>query len=231
MRKRSEAGKPEVVPSAAAIAMMDDHVRGMHEKRNLLVEKSVEEISAELKESLDPKTPEEEVWNQTRQRREHAPDEVRPDLAMIVKSIFVVDMHKTWRRLRRKLRIGEKRSDYATIRKALDEAEHDAQQAHRLYVTAKVERDRWEMNQEVSSTAMWSKATRTLQEEKDSKLRNKAITDADVRARCAALFPDEWRHLEDQRSRLKETVSNFQNLAELWQSRCHTLRTMLDKLR
>lgn len=156
---------------------------------------------------------------------------LRPDMTKIVETVFIVDLHETWTRLRKALTIGEKRSDHGTLMLALDQAEHNAHDAHRVYVTAKIERERWERENDVMLGSMWSEANRSLQKEKNDGLRAKQITDADIKARAATLHPDEYRAQEVKRASIKATVDSLENLSEQWNSRCRTLQTMLGKLR
>lgn len=156
---------------------------------------------------------------------------LREDMNRIVETVFVVDMHKTWRKVKKSLRIGENRSDHGTLQQALDNAEHLAHEAHRLFVTAKVERDRWEAENDVVFAAMYSQASHELQQDKASGARSKQITDADVRAKCAAMFPDQWKYQETKRAKVKATVDSLANLSEVAMSRCRTLQAMLGKLR
>lgn len=156
---------------------------------------------------------------------------VRDDLNQIVQVVFISDMKKTWDRLREGLSVGDNRSEHGTLQKALDLAEKRAYDAHRLYITAKVEYQRWERENEVFFGALWSKANRDLQTEKDAGSRSKQITDADVKARIATMFPDEYQLQENKRSQVKATVDSLEDLAEEWKSRCRTLQVMMGKLR
>lgn len=159
------------------------------------------------------------------------PKRIRPDFEKITETVFITDLHAKWKKLRAALTIGEKRSDHGTLQIALDEAEKNAHDAHRLYVTAKIAFDEWEKENALTSGAMWSAATRELQQEKDSGLRAKQVTDADVRSKCATLFPDEWKAQEIARAKNKATVDSLADLAEQWKSRCRTLQAMMGKLR
>jgi hypothetical protein len=151
----------------------------------------------------------------------------------IVETIFVAlpDVKREYDRLVAQLRVGERRSDNATLREALDDAEDNARRAHALYLTARTEQERFELDAEPAGAAMWEKATRVLQQEKDQGLRSKQITDADVRAMAATLFPDEWRSHNLRLAEVKKMVEGCQHLAELWKRRCSSLETLLQTLR
>lgn len=156
---------------------------------------------------------------------------VRADLEKIVTTVFVVDLHDSWMKLRAALTVGEKRSEHGVLNKALDEAEEHSHLAHRVYITAKIERERWERENDTVWGAMWSEATKSLQKEKDEGLRAKQVTDADIKARVATLFPDEYVDIEVRRAKIKATVDSLEDLAECWKSRCRSLGVMKGTLR
>jgi hypothetical protein len=156
---------------------------------------------------------------------------VRSDLEKIVESTFVNDLHSSWEKLRLALKLGEKRSDHSALHKALDEAEENAHLAHRVFVTAKLERERWERENDVVWGAMWSEATKSLQKEKEEGLRAKQVTDADIKARVATLYPDEYVEIEVRRAKIKATVDTLENLSDAWGSRCRSLGIMKSSLR
>lgn len=188
--------------------------------------KKIAETSAQLAKELDASQP--TVWDNANQAEE---DPLDPEFERIVTKIFVDHPLEEYERLETALRIGEKRSDRGTVNKALDEAEANARTAHRLWMTAKVEHQRWELENQVLFGAMRAEATKTLQREKDQKLRNKQITDADVEATCALLFPDEYKHQEVKRRKVEAMVKSMENLCECWMSRCRSLQAMLGKQR
>lgn len=192
--------------------------------------KAVEETSAQLREELRPKAPKPSPFK-FESANAAKEDKLREDLDKIVETVFVNDVHETWKRLREALVIGEKRSDHGTLQKALDKAEENAYDAHRLWITGKVEWERWERENDVVFGAMRSEATASLQKEKEDGVRSKQVTDADVTARIATLFPDEFQAQEFRRAKVKATIASLESLAVRWDSRCRTLGTMLSKLR
>ena len=149
----------------------------------------------------------------------------------IVERIFVTDVFQAYERLEKALRVGEKRSDHGSLMRALDEAETEARLAHRLYVTSVIERKRWELDNEILFGEMRRQATHALQREKEQGYRSKQITDADVTAMCATMWPDEWRAQEMKRATVKAMEESIANLDELANSRCRSLQTMLGKSR
>lgn len=210
MRKRSEIKTDAEAPKAEA-------------------PKAEKSEAAKAKASIEKTAPDEiRFASAMRKGKEH---ELREDMERIVEAVFVNDLHATWQKLQAALTVGEKRSDHGTLQAALDEAESNAQLAHRLYVTAKIERERWESENDVIFGAMWSEAAKDLHKEKESGARSKQITDADVKARVAVMHPDEYAHQESKRAKVKATVDTMANLSEVWMSRCRSLQAMLGKLR
>lgn len=204
MKTRSEAKKAQATEAPAA-----------------------EESSRSLDEVLDKEA---SPFNFESANARRSP-KMRSDFSKITETVFVTDLHDTWKKLREALVVGEKRSDHATLQRALDLAEKNAHDAHRLFVTAKISFDEWEAEYASILGAMWSEATRSLQEEKDQGLRAKQITDGDIKARAATLYPDQWKSGEVAKAKYKATVDSLSNLSEQWNSRCRTLQTMLGKLR
>jgi hypothetical protein len=136
-----------------------------------------------------------------------------------------------WKRLEQSLQIGERRSESGVLLEALDEAETNARVAHRLYITAQILFDEWELENGPIFGKMRDDATRSLQREKDEGTRSKQITDADIEARCAYLFEDEWRTQQMRRKKSKYTVDSLKDLVEKWSSRCKSLQTLYGKAR
>ena len=189
--------------------------------------KKIAELSTELQHQLHPPPSPFHFPTANPSRKVR----LRPDLDQIVEVTYVVNLYKTWEKLHAALKIGEKRSDHGTLQKALDEAETNAHNAHRVYVTAFNEHARWEREMDVIFGAMWSEANRSLQKEKDDGLRSKQITDQDVKMRVSTLFPEEYQIQETRRASIKQTVEVLKDLSEQWKSRCKTLQTMMGKLR
>ena len=149
------------------------------------------------------------------------------DFEQIVARVFNVDALREYERLEAELKLGEQRGDYGSLQKALDEAEDNARIAHKIWVSAKAEHEKFERDFEVIQAPMWSEANAFLQEQKDKGARSKAITDADVKARAAELYPDEYRANAVRAARVKGMVEQTKKLSELWTNRCATLATLL----
>lgn len=222
MRKRSEA-KAEERPSQSALASRQHHDAPKN---------GVEAISSQLRDELrkeNEKPP--GGYKFPVAQRSTGEAKLRPDLRQIVETHWVEDMNASWIRIRGMLKVGEKRSNHGHLHRALDDARDLAYEAHGLAVTAKLERHRWEAANELTHAAMWSEATRAIQHEKDTGQRSKQITDTDVRARAALIFPDEWSAQEHDREKVKLTVERMERLAKDASEKCEDLRVMLSKLR
>jgi len=114
---------------------------------------------------------------------------------------------------------------------ALEQAEARARQAFRLFIRFKEMHAVWEMDNAAIFGALWAEATKTLQREKDQGYRSKQITDKDVDAMCATMFPDEFRSQEIRRLRAKSTEKSLEHLVEMWSSKCRSLTVLVGKNR
>lgn len=154
-----------------------------------------------------------------------------PHMSRIFETLFEVDIWEDFKRLKSALRVGEKHRDYATLMKALDDAEDNARLAHSLFVNAKLITERFEADALLIEAGMRKEANGALQAEKAEGKRSKSITDADVVAQCATMYPDEWSRLQVERRQHKLTVSHLEHLVTCWTSRCRSLQTMVSKVR
>ena len=188
----------------------------------------IEEASEELAEEMSANDKPVPLFDNPHAPREAA---LSPGFDRIVEKVFVKDPDAAYARLERDLRIGDERATYGALVKALDEAETNARLAHRLYVSARVERERWELDNEVFFAGMRVEAMREIQREKDMKMRSKQITDADVASMCASMYPDQYRAQEVQRRKVKVMEESLANLSEVWLIRCKSLQTLLSRQR
>lgn len=156
---------------------------------------------------------------------------INPDYEKIVECVYSVDALRDYEDLEKNLEVGEQRGDYATLRQHLDKAEGRARRAHSLYLGAKLEFARWEVDSERVLSGMRQNALDALEEEKANGERRKAITDADCRSKMAEMYSDEWSDQEIKRHRMKGMVESMENLAERWAGKCFSLRTLLETLR
>lgn len=153
----------------------------------------------------------------------------------IIEHVFIDDVWASYEKLESTLRIGDERKDYGRVMKEVDDAETNAREAHRLWMTAKVERERWELENRVVFASMRETAQQQLEREKDAKIKakesSKMITEEDMISRVALLFPDEYRHQEVTRKKVKAMEDSMADLAAKWDSRCRSLGTVANKLR
>lgn len=119
----------------------------------------------------------------------------------------------------------------AFVNEALSAAEDHARRAHRLYVCARVDAERFNRDAATIEGAMRVQAVAELTSEKDAGTMKKQITEADIAARVATLYPDEVADLSDRRIRVRKMVEHMENFAALWKSRCVSLRSLLESRR
>jgi hypothetical protein len=190
-----------------------------------------QEAAKALRDELEPST--QPVDHITFPSANKAQEEPLPQgFSKIVESIFITEPYEVYLQLEKKLKVGQEgRALHASVNAALDEAESNARIAHKLWMSAKVERDRWERANTIIFSAMRTEATRALQHEKAEGTRNKQITDADVDNAAAAMFKEEWLSQQNKRKRVEAMERSMENLNELWISRCRSLQAMLSKQR
>lgn len=153
-----------------------------------------------------------------------------PGYDRIVERVFnLPDPEAEYEALEKALQLGTQA--YESIAAALDGAEDHARRAHRLYVCARADSERFNLDAEVIEAAMRSEAVGELQREKDAGVRTKTITEADTAGKVAALFPDEHRDLSERRLKVRKTVEHLESFAGLWRSRCFSLAKMLESKR
>lgn len=120
---------------------------------------------------------------------------------------------------------------YESVSDALDRAEDNARRAHRLYVNARVDAERFNIDADVIESAMRTQAVAELQREKDAGIRTKTITESDTASKVAAMFPDEYRDLAERKVKSRKMVEHLEVFAKLWGSRCYSLSKMLESKR
>jgi hypothetical protein len=156
---------------------------------------------------------------------------ITPDFERIVESVYQVDAWREYEDLEKNLEVGDGRSDYGTVAKHLDQQEDRARSAHKLYLSAKLELLRFEAECLKVQAPMRERATGVLSDQKADGDRKKVITNADVDAKMAELYPDEFAHQAEKLAKLKGTVSHMERLADLHKNRCFTASTLLSTLR
>lgn len=131
--------------------------------------------------------------------------------------------------LERALKLGVQAYDAIAI--AVDSAEDNARRAHKLYVCARADAERFNIDATIVEAAMRTEALAELQRERDSGTRTKQITDSDIASKIAAMFPDEHRDLAEKRIKNRKMIEHLEAFAGLWRSRCYTLAKILESKR
>lgn len=149
-----------------------------------------------------------------------------PGFQRIVETVYCKDTYETYLELVEFLKPKEQRTT-----RDLDNVEFMARKAHDLWMTAKRERTRWEMDNKVIFAAMHERSALDLQREKDSGQRSKQITDADIQARCALNWPDEYRAQELRQRYVKTAEESMANLYAVFELKCRNMATVVSKQR
>lgn len=236
LRKRSEVMGPEIVVVAPKDARVTETVVHASEstKRNLQIRgdiprPDIREASRELAEEMKKPPP---LFGTANGKGARPGEVVASEFDGLVETVFSIpnirDAHTD---LVDSLQIGEKRTDYGTVLRALDEAETKARRAHLLYLGSLLEQKKWTIDADKTEAGMRAAAVSKLEEEKAHNDRTKRIVEADVDAKMLDLYPDEYAHLETKRLKVKGTVEAMERLAELWKGRCFSLRTILETMR
>jgi hypothetical protein len=163
--------------------------------------------------------------------------EAKPWVQRHVSRVFLKDdeADAISRRLSEEITLGDKRTDYGSVVRALDRAEENQRLAYSFLVTIKSERDRFDLGNEPIIAAMRQEALQHLENEKAGKVegvvRTKQITDADVTAKIAAVFRDEWQDIADESRRLELAVRHAEHNVSVWSDRSRSLNTLANKLR
>ena len=231
MRRRSEvaAEEPKEEKKLCSICKEPDH--SAEWKHDSSGDAASLRKGAALKEELDKNTPQTRTYVEFERANKRDPVPLDPGFERIVESIFIEKPFETYQKLEAALKIGDDRGEHSALNRSLDNAETNARLAHRLWMTAKVERERWEIENGIIFGGMKHEAMKTLQHEKDQGLRSKQITDSDMETMCMVLFPDQYKKQEIMRKKVKATEESMSNLTEMWISRCRSLQAMLSKSR
>lgn len=209
------------------VAEMLEVVRVREEERKAKAGEASRKLAEEVAKN-DAPPPAARLFNHVRPGRE---DPLDPRVQRIVESVFIEKPDEVYDQVERSLRIGEKRTDHGTLMHALDDAEVVARNAHRLMITAKLEVERWELENRPTFAAMREEANGALQREKDSKARSKAITDADVEGMASIMFPDQFAAQRVRQRKNELMIKSLENLVDRTDSRCRSLQVMLGKNR
>ncbi len=146
----------------------------------------------------------------------------------IIRSVFKIDEEGAFASLQKGLTFARKASQmsYGERVDALDEASGMVMLAGQLAANAKVVLTMYELDVEVLRAPMRRDAKKRLVDEKKSE-GGKQITNADVAAMIAELWPDEHRRQEENLAKAKAAVAHVQLLAERWGYRAREIETIV----
>ncbi len=151
----------------------------------------------------------------------------------IVNTIFTIDEERVFDELTRKLSFGKpgSRMEYADLADAIEEGSSLAWKASQLHTNAKAALEGYLSEVEVLRADMRDKARADLEAGKAGKekgeSKGKAITEADITARMAGMFPDEYRTTEARKVRAEGAVKHLANLMDRWAERVKVLDAMI----
>lgn len=147
----------------------------------------------------------------------------------IVETIYRVDFGATHEKVERSFRVGEGRSDYATLNEALDNAEDVARVAFDLYLHVRWSREKWLSAANLVMAKCRQEAIEVLQAGKEKG--DKRITEADVDAKMATMYSDEVAHYNEKVKHLKGLEEKTLHNVDQAKSRCRSLQVMIGALR
>jgi hypothetical protein len=170
-----------------------------------------------------------EVWGGPAERpsaRELPIVSESPDFNRLIETVLKeINLDHEYDELESLLEVGDNRRDYATVYEALDKAERRALRAHGLWANARLEYERLKLDQKEVDSDLWKQAMTQL--EKDgSKTRI-----ADVDAKIAEMFPDEWRGGKMRLKKAELAVERCEKFSELWSQKVRSLNSMLTSVR
>lgn len=164
-------------------------------------------------------------------RGKRPPPPLEPTLGRMVEVVVakaqrLLDDPQTFERMERALKV-QGAATPEQVRQALNAIDEEAADAHLAALAAKAEFERWKTAADVYEGPMRDEAMKSLQRDKAAGEMSKAIAEADVKARIAKLFPDEYQALQANRSRAEMTVKQFERIADLLQKRSYSLSAMV----
>lgn len=228
MRKRSEVKRPkeevwESVPGA-------DPITGKLPKKET-IEKTSKRLDEEMKKAArEERDSTADLFEST---NKGPPTKRRTQFDQIVEDVFDkgLDIASEYEYLKEALTIREDLGGLGAHNKYTNEAEDNARRSHKLYVIVQNELDRIKAENAPVRESMKQQALAELQDEKNAKKRNKAITKEDVEERAANLFADEWYDMQTRLNKAEGMVDHIKHLVANWTSRCYSANTMLTKAR
>lgn len=154
------------------------------------------------------------------------PDFSDPMGAMIETTFEMVDPAAVYAELTAAL---DKRRDAltpGTIREQLADASRLYREAHRLYIVARHDQERFDNEHTIVFATLREEAKTELEAEKSVGKLKKAITDGDVTARMARMYPDEFTTMQDRAIRGRKMVEHLKHLVDVFKNRMRALATL-----
>jgi hypothetical protein len=99
----------------------------------------------------------------------------------------------------------------------------------RATLSAKIQRQQWEIENATAFGAMRLDATEQLTSERAMQTKAKPITEKDVDAKCYALYPDAFKRQELERERVLRAVDLLVAMLDQVASRIKTLQVMMGR--
>lgn len=215
-------------PSGASCASLHGGADGIDPKEVKL--QPPEEKPLGMKPNMTPMRPN-EIDAAIASSNSNKPD-LHPAYGRIVRTMFAFDPDKIFDELNEKRRFGKPIKDmgYLELAESLDDAARMHRNASLLFADAQVKRAQFEADCEAIAGDMRSQASNALKREKDEK-GGKQITNGDVEARTASMFPDEYRRQNVLKAKIKATVGQLEDDVKWWELRRREIDTMLRECR
>lgn len=176
-----------------------------------------------------------------------------PDFNRLVETVLrELDLDAEYTELEQLLEIGDNRRDFATLMEEVDKADRRALRANALWANAVIVYEGLKLDQQEVDAVLWKDAKAILEkaepeEEEEAsetppetkpgapkKKRAKArkpITNTDVDAKIAELYPDEWRSGRMRLKKAEIAVDRTEAFAKRWAERTRSLQVMLSVCR
>lgn len=144
----------------------------------------------------------------------------------VIDSVYDLDIEKTYRRLSDDLSLGRNATSYGEVLAALDGAERNYFDSMRLYRAAKLLEEEETREIESEMEILRTTAREALESEKTKGV----VTIQMVNDRIMADWPEKSKRLMRRKTEVHGMARVIEGLADVWRSRCQSLRTMADKV-
>lgn len=148
----------------------------------------------------------------------------------IVRKIVEIDVEKEFAKLDKAIEPDPQRSEFAIVYRYADACEHNARMANVLYQAARFETRKVEFEAERVLAPMRSAATDVLSQKVEG-VKQKSITNVDVRAKMIELHYDEVNLWEERILKAQSVEDHLREFASIWKHRCETAKAMLSVVR